>query len=354
MPRIRALKPETPQDEKLARVSRDARLTFLYCLTIADDDGLFRANPRQLLGQLFPSDEALTERELMGWVEELVEVAGCLRWRTTRDNAPVLEIVNWEKHQHITKKSRPFIAELLLPVETPVSFSYCSPIRREVWERDHGRCGYCGVSLLNPPFNGAFSVYPGLCLHPKQATVEQADRFAEIDHVVPVAHGGLNTPSNLRLSCRKCNRAKGVRAVESFAETLGNNPDAPEIISVRSPEVLESLSPEVLPRNPGSPNPDVVAVLEHYHVLHPGRWPFDDTGKPKAPAQRAVKRALGWGFTVDQLKAALTANATDAWHRTHKKHELEYVLRTEDKIRGWVERATTEDEPVYAGITFVN
>jgi hypothetical protein len=125
--------------------------------------------------------------------------------------------------------------------------------------------------------------------------------------------------------------------------TLGN---APKRQAEAEAEAVKTL--------PGSVNPEVAAVLAHYLALHPGRRPFDGDGKPKAPAQRAVKKALGWGFTVDQLKAVLSANAADAWHRTHKKHELEYVFRTEDKVRGWLERATTEDEPVYADVTFVN
>lgn len=258
MPRIRALKPETPQDEKLAAVSRDARLTFLYCITQADDDGLLRGHPRQLLGALFPFDGDLTETLLMSWVGSLVDVAGVLRWRETEDGAPVLEIVNWEKHQQIKNRSKPFLAQQLKP----------------------------------------------LSAHPPE---------------------GLPSSSG----------------------------DSPETLGARSPEVLKSRSPEVL-LGSGGPNPEVTAVLEHYQALHPTRRPFDGDGKPKAPAQRAVKKALGWGFTADQLKAALGANAADAWHRTHKKHELEYVFRTEDKVRGWLERATTEDEPVYAGIDFVN
>lgn len=30
-----------------------------------------------------------------------------------------------------------------------------------------------------------------------------------VDHVVPVAHGGTNEPSNLRAACRPCNEHKG-------------------------------------------------------------------------------------------------------------------------------------------------
>ena len=35
------------------------------------------------------------------------------------------------------------------------------------------------------------------------------DRELEFDHIIPVARGGLTRESNLRLTCRECNRKKG-------------------------------------------------------------------------------------------------------------------------------------------------
>jgi 5-methylcytosine-specific restriction protein A len=31
----------------------------------------------------------------------------------------------------------------------------------------------------------------------------------EVDHVLPVAHGGTDEPANLRASCQSCNRRRG-------------------------------------------------------------------------------------------------------------------------------------------------
>jgi len=112
MARIRSLKPETPHDRKLATVPRDARLTFLYLVSQADDDGLVRGTPRHLLGQLFPHDEDVTEGVLLGWIEALVSLS-IVRWRRTVDGAPVLEIVNWVKHQRIVNRGKPGLATTL-------------------------------------------------------------------------------------------------------------------------------------------------------------------------------------------------------------------------------------------------
>jgi hypothetical protein len=37
MPRIRSVKPDLPQDERVGRVSREDRLCWLLCFTVADD-----------------------------------------------------------------------------------------------------------------------------------------------------------------------------------------------------------------------------------------------------------------------------------------------------------------------------
>lgn len=41
-----------------------------------------------------------------------------------------------------------------------------------------------------------------------------------VDHVVPVAHGGDNDPSNLITSCEDCNSGKGAKSPESAVPTI--------------------------------------------------------------------------------------------------------------------------------------
>lgn len=113
MPRIRSLKPELAADRKFASVSRDARYTFILLITRADDDGLVRAEPRQLLGELYPHDGDVDEATLMGWLDELLEI-GVVRARETTDGAKVAEIVNWDKHQKIENRAKAFLSTLLV------------------------------------------------------------------------------------------------------------------------------------------------------------------------------------------------------------------------------------------------
>jgi hypothetical protein len=53
-------------------------------------------------------------------------------------------------------------------------------IKNQVWNRDGGRCVYCG-----------------------------SDEFIEFDHIVPHSKGGADTYRNLQLLCETCNRSKG-------------------------------------------------------------------------------------------------------------------------------------------------
>lgn len=55
-------------------------------------------------------------------------------------------------------------------------------VRNEVWNRDGGRCRFCG----------------------KQ-------EWLEYDHIVPWSKGGPSTARNLQLLCQTCNRKKGAR-----------------------------------------------------------------------------------------------------------------------------------------------
>lgn len=54
-----------------------------------------------------------------------------------------------------------------------------SYVRKEVWERDGGKCKKCG-----------------------------SRHHLEFDHIVPVSKGGGNSAKNIELLCRQCNRSK--------------------------------------------------------------------------------------------------------------------------------------------------
>jgi len=102
--RIRTLKPEWLEDEKLSMASIEARLLSVALLLIADDHGRGRAHPARLGLTVFLADSDGTETARRALAE--LEAIGYARTYTVRDQA-YFEVVNWKKHQKVDKPSAP-------------------------------------------------------------------------------------------------------------------------------------------------------------------------------------------------------------------------------------------------------
>ena len=78
--------------------------------------------------------------------------------------------------------------------------------RRRLMRTQNGMCYWCGRLMLF------------------EAKHCQADGFATIDHVVPLARGGLNNANNKVLACKKCN--------------AGRSSDMPEVLEAATKEEI--------------------------------------------------------------------------------------------------------------------
>lgn len=98
MARIRSIKPDFWDDEKIGSLSRDARLLFIGLWNHADDEGRMRANARYVKSKVFPYDDDVDTGGL------LAEIA-CLRLIRLYKigGQEYLWIVNFKKHQRIDK-----------------------------------------------------------------------------------------------------------------------------------------------------------------------------------------------------------------------------------------------------------
>lgn len=107
MARTRSIKPEFFDDEKLAKVSRDARLTFVGMWTNSDDWGIVKGNHAWLKSQIFPYD-AIEPDTFTGWIHELEteEIGVIYPFRTHGESYYV--IINWSKHQRVDHPSKTF------------------------------------------------------------------------------------------------------------------------------------------------------------------------------------------------------------------------------------------------------
>lgn len=72
MARIRTIKPEFWEDEKIGRLPIPCRLFYIGCWNFADDFGCIKNNAALLKSQIFPYDETLRVSEVKKWIDALV------------------------------------------------------------------------------------------------------------------------------------------------------------------------------------------------------------------------------------------------------------------------------------------
>ena len=73
MARIRTIKPDFWEDEKIGKLPIPCRLFFIGCWNFADDIGVIKGNAALLKSQIFPYDENLRVSEIKKWIDALVD-----------------------------------------------------------------------------------------------------------------------------------------------------------------------------------------------------------------------------------------------------------------------------------------
>lgn len=101
-------------------------------------------------------------------------------------------------------------------------------IRIAVWNRDGGKCRWCGCT-----------------------------ENIEYDHVVPISKGGESTLENLQLLCRPCNRKKRTKAVATPAQPLRSIETEVEVETEAKKKTEKKIAPSGV--DFGEVSPQVVA-----------------------------------------------------------------------------------------------
>lgn len=102
MARIRTIKPEFWEDEKLAKLPVQARLLFIGTWNFADDNGVLLANPVLMKSHIFPYED-IGISTISEWIDMLVENGMLIR--TTYNGKGYLVIRKFLIHQKINRKS---------------------------------------------------------------------------------------------------------------------------------------------------------------------------------------------------------------------------------------------------------
>jgi hypothetical protein len=103
MARIRAVKPEFFSSETVAKLSRDARLTFIGLWTEADDYGRLPEQTRVLKGHLWALDDDVTPTDVSLHIQQMVDAGLVTRYEV--DGRRYLHICGWEEHQKMNRKA---------------------------------------------------------------------------------------------------------------------------------------------------------------------------------------------------------------------------------------------------------
>lgn len=120
------------------------------------------------------------------------------------------------------------------------------------------------------------------------------------------------------------------RAIEGPSKHNNNNNNKTETTTTPLPPFTDSRRTETA-GGADAPASDETLVLQHYVATHPRR-----RSGPKDV--KLVRARLADGFTVEQLKQAISGNKIDPWHAERGKHELAYVLRDAGKVSEFAEK----------------
>lgn len=99
MARIRSIKPEVWADQKLARLSRDARLLYIALWNFADEQARMVGDPRQVKGLCFALDDDLSPADVDRLLGELGSLGRVVRYEV--DGERYLHLPKLAQHQRL-------------------------------------------------------------------------------------------------------------------------------------------------------------------------------------------------------------------------------------------------------------
>lgn len=194
MARIRTIKPEFWDDEKVGTLSFMERLLFIGMWTFADDEGIIKANASYLKSHIFPYDESLKTEAIEKSLQRFESLN--MVYRYSINSQAYAWIVKFRVYQRIDKPQKS-----TNPSPSTQNGKYASAVH----SRDGYVCHLCGSECS-----------------PFQIIGKETDpRVASLDHVIPQSKGGHNYPSNLRTACISCNKSRGNKDLEEFLKDIG-------------------------------------------------------------------------------------------------------------------------------------
>lgn len=104
MPRIRSIKPEFWNDQKLGQEPETVMLTYIGLWNFSDDYGTVKGNTVWLKNQIYPYKDKLRIDAFSAWLERLVELEVIIPF--THKGESFYYIRTFRKHQRVDKPSK--------------------------------------------------------------------------------------------------------------------------------------------------------------------------------------------------------------------------------------------------------
>lgn len=112
MPRIRTIKPDYYDDEKLARISIQANFLYQGMWVFADDEGVIKRSASWIKSKIFPHREELRLSDVKNWIKELEEISRLIPFDYNGESYYL--IIKMKEHQRIDKPQPSKIPDNLL------------------------------------------------------------------------------------------------------------------------------------------------------------------------------------------------------------------------------------------------
>jgi len=319
MARIRTIKPEFWQDEKVGELTCQARLMFIGCWNLADDEGLLKLNPTYLKSQIFPYDDMSKEESEIA-LRTIMDAGMIFPYKDQKQQVYGW-IPNFRKHQRIDK---PQAAKHPLPsLQNP-------KIRMQYAIRDDFICHICGEEII--------------------LSERDRSKVLSLDHLKPASKGGVDAPTNIKIAHFGCNASKkdkydsGKDLDDSCINLEGSENDHDIFTGGKERKGKERKGEErkgTMSAPPQSTEVDrAMEVFDHWVFV------MKKTGSTKLTADRKklITARLKEGYSVNDIKQAINGCSVTPHNmgindRNTRYNGLEIICKNGANLERFIENA---------------
>lgn len=206
--RIRTIKPEMWESRTFGRMSAEARLLFLACISAADDEGLVPWDAHFAKAKAFPYQDVTTE-QVTGWMNELATTDLVYVYEDRGDAYAML--TKFRKHQRIDRPS---------PSKRPLP-DFTDEFTTAILNRDDHVCAVCSTRI------------------PDAETAQLLVKVGK-DKELRIAQPRVDQPSSLIPAHNGCHATTGPKRLvdpqdTQLAMAVGQDGEPPRARNVKTP-----------------------------------------------------------------------------------------------------------------------